>query len=377
MKKVAIIGCGISGLYFANLLQKNLEYDYTIFEKRPKLDYEDGYGIQLSVNSIKLLNQIGFNKISSYEIFNPKEINFFDAKTVKKICKIDITKFNYDNNYYTTLKRSNLIKFLLKNIPEEKIKFNIEVKDIEYLEKIKINISNNQNEEFDYLVVADGVFSKTKSIILSEEKNIVFNNSVALRGNIENYEKEDISLYLGKDFHFVIYPVNQNKEFNFISIIKKNLKNVEISDASLFNNDNFLKSLTNEIYNKTSVQLEGKIENIKSFPIFVSKSLKISNRKNTYFVGDALYAYSPSFAQGASQSIEASAEVFDDIKNNVNDYYKKRVKKIKLVNLRSKLNHFIFHLSNPIIVFFRNIILKILVKNKKFLELYLGKIYRN
>ena len=28
MKKVAIIGCGISGLYFANLLQKNLEYDY-------------------------------------------------------------------------------------------------------------------------------------------------------------------------------------------------------------------------------------------------------------------------------------------------------------------------------------------------------------
>ena len=377
MKKIAIIGCGISGLYFANLLQKNLEYDYTIFEKRPRLDYEDGYGIQLSVNSIKLLNQIGFNKISSYEIFNPKEINFFDAKTVKKICKIDITKFNYDKNYYTTLKRSNLIKFLLKNIPEERIKFNIEVKDIEYLAKIKINLSNDQNEEFDYLVVADGVFSKTKSIILSEEKNIVFNNSVALRGNIKNYEKEDISLYLGKDFHFVIYPVNQNKEFNFISIIKKNLKNVEISDVSFFNDDNFLKSLTNEIYNKTSVQLEGKIKNIKSFPVFVSRSLKISNKKNTYFVGDALYAYPPSFAQGASQSIEASAEIFGDIKNNGNDYYNKRIKKIKLVNLRSKLNYFIFHLSNPIIVFFRNIILKILVKNKKFLELYLGKIYRN
>ena len=377
MKKIAIIGCGISGLYFANLLQKNLEYDYTIFEKRPKLDYEDGYGIQLSVNSIKLLNQIGFNKISSYEIFNPKEINFFDAKTVKKICKIDITKFNYDKNYYTTLKRSNLIKFLLKNIPEEKIKFNIEVRDIEYLAKIKINLSNNQNEEFDYLVVADGVFSKTKSIILPEEKNIEFNNSVALRGNIKNYEKEDISLYLGKDFHFVIYPVNQNKEFNFISIIKKNLKNAEVSDVNLFNDHNFLKSLTNEIYNKTSVQLEGKIENIKSFPIFVSRSLKISTKKNTYFVGDALYAYPPSFAQGASQSIEASTEIFDDIKNNGNDYYNKRIKKIKLVNLRSKLNHFIFHLSNPIIVFFRNIILKILVKNKKFLELYLGKIYRN
>jgi salicylate hydroxylase len=377
MKKIAIIGCGISGLYFANLLQKNSEYDYTIYEKRSQLDFEDGYGIQLSVNSIKLLNKIGFSSINNREIFNPKKVNFFDAKTEKKICEIDISKFNYDKNYYTTLKRSNLIKFLLKNIPEQKIKFNIEVSNIEYLEKIKINLSNNHIEKFDYLVVSDGVFSKTKSIILHEETNLKFYNSIALRGNIKNYDKEDISLYLGKNFHFVIYPVNKNKEFNFISIIRKNLNNREFSNESLFNDESFLNSLTNEIYSKTSVQLEGKIKNIKSFPIFVSKSLNIPNRKNTYFVGDALFAYPPSFAQGASQSIEASIEVFDEIDNDNSSYYNKRIKKIKSVNRRSKLNHFAFHLSNPITVFFRNLILKILVKNKKFLETYLGKIYRN
>lgn len=84
MKKIAIIGCGISGLYFANLLQKNSEYDYTIYEKRSQLDFEDGYGIQLSVNSIKLLNKIGFSSINNREIFNPKKVNFFDAKTEKK-----------------------------------------------------------------------------------------------------------------------------------------------------------------------------------------------------------------------------------------------------------------------------------------------------
>ena len=63
MKKIAVIGAGISGLYFANLLQKNPYYNFTIFEKKSLLDVKDGYGIQLSVNSIKLLNQIGFNKI--------------------------------------------------------------------------------------------------------------------------------------------------------------------------------------------------------------------------------------------------------------------------------------------------------------------------
>ena len=48
-----------------------------------------------------------------------------------------------------------------------------------------------------------------------------------------------------------------------------------------------------------------------------------------------------------------------------------------MANNRSKLNQFAFHLSNPLTVFFRNIFLKILVKNKKFLENYLGKVYKN
>ena len=47
-----------------------------------------------------------------------------------------------------------------------------------------------------------------------------------------------------------------------------------------------------------------------------------------------------------------------------------------MVNNRSKFNQFAFHLSNPLTNFLRNIFLKRLVKNKKFLESYLGKIYR-
>jgi salicylate hydroxylase len=48
-----------------------------------------------------------------------------------------------------------------------------------------------------------------------------------------------------------------------------------------------------------------------------------------------------------------------------------------MVNVRSKINQFAFHLSNPLTTFFRNIFLKRLVKNQKFLETYLGKIYKN
>ena len=94
-------------------------------------------------------------------------------------------------------------------------------------------------------------------------------------------------------------------------------------------------------------------------------------------MGDAFYSFPPSFAQGASQSIEAANELFADLKNNSSNYYKKRIFKTKQINSRSSLNHFAFHLSNPLNIFFRNIFLKYLSKNKNFLESYLGKIYSN
>ena len=116
MKKIAIIGAGISGLFLANLLEKDESYSYKIFEKKISLDLSDGYGIQLSVNSINLLNRIGFQNINVSDICFPKKVNFFDAKKSNKICDIDLSQFNDQNNRYTTLKRSKIIKFLLEII---------------------------------------------------------------------------------------------------------------------------------------------------------------------------------------------------------------------------------------------------------------------
>ena len=275
------------------------------------------------------------------------------------------------------LKRSSLIKFLINNIPPHKIKNNLEVKQIKYGDKLRLTLSDNSLGEFDFLIVSDGVFSKTKTTILNKDSSPKFFNSVALRANIKNLNNRNISIYMGSNFHFVIYPINQNNEFNFISILKRKLNKEELSDNDYFKNNKFLKSLSDQIYEKSSLDLKGKLENIKSFPIFVSKSFEILKHKNIFFVGDALFSFSPSFAQGASQSIESSKEAFDIINSNSSSYYEKRKKRVKEVNFRSKLNYFAFHLSNPIAIFLRNIVLKLLVKNRKFLENYLGRIYKN
>ena len=379
MKKIAIVGAGISGLYLANLLEKDNSFFYKIFEKKGSLDLGDGYGIQLSVNSINLLNKIGFQKIKASDVYFPKKVNFFDAKVHKKICDIDLSQFNFENNRYTTLKRSKLIEFLLSNVPKEKLIFNSNLVDIKEKEQDKLILSfrDKNIEEFDYLIAADGIYSRAKEILFKKEGLPKYFNSIALRGNINNFENNDISLYLGSNFHFVIYPINQNKEFNFISIIRKELIESEISNRNLFNNETFINNLINQISLKSNLNLTKVVHELKCFPIFVSKKIKLPKLKNIFLTGDAFYSFPPSFAQGASQSIESANELFNEIKYNSSNYYKVRILKTKQINSRSLINHFAFHLSNPLNKFIRNIFLKFFSKNKTFLENYLGKIYKS
>ena len=117
-----------------------------------------------------------------------------------------------------------------------------------------------------------------------------------------------------------------------------------------------------------------------TWPIYISGPPIKSIYKNVFYIGDAFYTFPPSFAQGAAQAIESAYEVFNLIRNEESEmqniYFKNRLERIKLVNNRSKFNYFIFHISNTVLKIFRNKILKILIKNKKFINNYLGKVYK-
>lgn len=371
MKKILIVGAGIAGLYLANLLEKNGNYKYRILEKRNNISLKNGYGIQLSINGIKLLNKIGFKEVSVHDVHYPRKVNFFDAKNSDLITEIDISKYNFQGNYYTTLKRSVLINFLLKGIPKDKIQFNSTIDKIEETDKIKINY-NDRVENIDFLIICDGVFSKTKNLILNNNHKIKFYNSIALRGLLKKSTNRDISIYLGSNFHFVTYPLNQNNEINFISIIReKNLHHIGKG-----NDDKLKENYLNMLSLRSNYNFEDNLSDTSMYPIFVSNNICVPKNKNIFISGDALCAFPPSFAQGASQSLESSFEIFRNLEEERDNYYTIRNKVIKKIKFRSELNHFAFHVSNPMIKFLRNLLLKYLSKNNKFLDNYLGKIYR-
>ncbi len=380
MKKVGIIGAGISGLFIANLFKRNLNYKVTIFEKNNSINLDDGYGIQLSVNSVKLLNKIEFYKFSANKKFNPSKINFYSNNSSHKICELDITNFNSKDCKYTTLKRSDLIHFLKKDL-EGLIETNHSISKIgRENNKIQLTFENNRTYECDYLIISDGVFSKSKNLISNKLIQPRYNNTLAIRGTISNSNKiidtKNILLFLGSNFHQVIYPVTPDGDLNFVAIMKYKLSIEEQKNSSLFSDSSFNKKILENIPSENKKFLS-EIKHLKIFPVFVSDEFFKMNNNNIHLIGDAFFAFPPSFAQGASQSIEGAYELFKSIENNTeNKFFNNRVKKTKMVNIRSKLNHFAFHLSDPFSKFFRNFFLKRLVKNKIFLENYLGKIYR-
>ena len=381
MKNIAVIGAGISGLFIANLFKNNPNYNITVYEKNSTIALEQGYGIQLSINSIKLLNEIGFKKLQSNEKFTPEKINFYSNENLNKICELDITDFNSKDCKYTTLKRSSLINFLKTDL-KDLIKTGYNISKIDHQDKqIKLSFENEETKECDYLIISDGVFSKSKSLISKSEVKPKYNNTLAIRGvltkSLETIDNKNISLFLGPDFHHVIYPVSPYGDLNFIAIMKYQLSKEEQKNYSLFSDNTFIQKVLQKFPQKNKYFLED-IKELKIFPVFVSENFYELQNNNIHLIGDAFFAFPPSFAQGASQSIEGAYELFKSIVNNTEQsFFKKRMNKTKMVNIRSKLNQFSFHLSNPLNIIIRNIFLKRLVKNKKFLQSYLGKIYNN
>jgi salicylate hydroxylase len=372
-KKIAIIGAGIGGLTLGCLLQKNSEFEFIIYEKGESLNLEEGFGIQLAVNSVSVLNQIGFNNLNKLEIYNPVKLDFYSDED--KVCDLDLTEFNNEAGKYTTLKRSSLIKFLKDKLFSNLIRFNKTIESVEQNQDIlKIKFKDGSNEEVNYLVVSDGVFSQTKSIIEKKSFKPSYYGAIAVRTQIKakdilKFKTENISLFMSSKAHLVLYPVNDMGDINVVCILRKKLN--EKKSIELLLSEKFVDK------NKHLLSLfKG---NLKSWSIYTSSRPVKSILKKVFYIGDAFHAFPPTFAQGASQSIESAKELYDlliDNKENMEKiYFEKRLKKTIMINNRSRLNYFLFHFSNPILKMFRNKFLKRLIKSKSFINQYLVKIY--
>ena len=374
-KKIAIIGAGIAGLTFANFIKKNSEHEFILYEKQESLSLDEGYGIQLSSNITKILNMIGFDKIDNKKIFNPKGVDFYSIQN-KKICDLDLTQFNTEENKYTTLQRSTLIEFLKDDIYTQHLRFGKRIKEVSELKgKILIKFDDNTNDLVDIVVGADGIFSNTRSFFEKKKNKPKFKKAIAVRTILKskselNIDEEKITLMMGKNCHLVIYPINKIKELNLISVIRD--KKYDPDD---------IKSSINKVVSQNSSLVKAFDGDLKSWPLYYTPQILPSTNSKVFYIGDAFNGFLPTLAQGAGQSIESAYELFNLLNEENTDiqniYFRERLKRVKIVRKRSNLNFFAFHFSSSLMQNIRNFFMKFLVKRKSFISSYLGSVYKN
>ena len=375
-KKIAIIGAGIAGLTLANLLKKHTDHEFMVYEREESLSLEEGYGIQLANNSIKILNQINFDKINNEQIFHPKTIDFYNIQN-KKICDLNLSKFNSPEAKYTTLQRSTLIEFLKEDIYTQHLRFGKKMKEVSELkDKVLIKFDDNTNDLVDFVIAADGIFSNTRSFFEMKKNEPRFKKAIAARVILKSksefdINEENISLMLGSNSHIVLYPINKKKELNMVCIMR--CKKYEPDKV---------KKLVQEIILKQNPKLKNIFEKeIKTWPLYFTPKIIPSSNKKVFYIGDAFNGFLPTLAQGAGQSIESAFEIFNlltkDKLDKENNYFEIRSKRAKIIRSRSNFNFFAFHFSSKIMQNVRNLFLKFLVKRKFFIKGYLGKVYKN
>ena len=279
-----------------------------------------------------------------------------------------------------------MLKFLSKDLSKF-IEFDKFVTNLEHSEnKIKINFKDGSSENFDFLVIATGMDSDTKKFVCENSTNPHYSGSIAIRATFKDdlkiIDKENISIFLGNNAHLVTYPINKNQDLNAVLITKLQVeKDPYYKWRYSEEGRKLISSTLNEklyIYNKDFKYIFEKRFNW--WPINIDKNFAHPKFKNVFVIGDALFSNLPTLAQGAAQAIESAFEVSNYFRAadyfDLQSYYRRRIKRLNLIDRRTRINYFIFHLSNPFLILIRNIFLKFFSKNKFFLNQYLGKVYK-
>jgi 2-polyprenyl-6-methoxyphenol hydroxylase-like FAD-dependent oxidoreductase len=347
-KHIAIIGAGISGLALGLILKK-ANIPVVIFEKLNDIsDY--GAGISISPNGIRVLKYLNiYDEVISFSK-NPKEAVFFSGN--KKI-----NNFNVD---IITTSRQTLYKVLYSNYKqlEGEILFDHQLSDID-TDTLEINFIGNKSYKVNHIVACDGIKSSCRKKIDSN-KDPLYSGYSVWRAIVEK-KQENIKTYLGANHHIVSYPIT-NSKVSFVAAVKTNGSYQESwrtagTYAELINdlthsNPEFL-SLINE---KTPLFKWG---------VYIRPPVKNLVYKNLTLLGDAAHPIVPFIGQGGCLALE-DAYVFGNllIKHDSNiykaqdQYESLRMRRIKKISNLSLRQGFLNHLSNPVIVFFRNFVMK-------------------
>jgi 2-polyprenyl-6-methoxyphenol hydroxylase-like FAD-dependent oxidoreductase len=345
---IAIVGAGISGLALACILKK-AKIPVVVFEKSKQVsDY--GAGISLSPNGMRVLKELDiFNEVVSVSA-NPNQASFFSEN--KKINSFDVDVI--------TTSRQVLYKSLYEKYKflNGKILFDHDLSDLDCI-NLKVSFANSKEYKIAHIAACDGIKSLCRQTNEIESEPIYSGYSV-WRAVVKKNQKE-IKTFLGPNHHIVTYPIS-NSKISFVAAIKTS-KQYKESWRTVGTFNELKEDLG--ISNSNFYSFINEDTSLFKWGVYIRPLIKNLKYNNLTLLGDAAHPIVPFLGQGGCLALE-DAYIFGNllIKHNSdfdkaqNVYESVRKKRIKTVMNLSLRQGYLNHISNPVIVFLRNLVLR-------------------
>jgi len=168
--KVLIIGAGVAGLTCANLLNQQGIHPLIIERESEEKFNTSGYMLGLLPLGGRVFNEMGlrdeyFDESIQMDYYN---VHSSDGEMIRSY-PLDFINEQYGS--YRGISRMKLIEVLLKNTDQQQMMFGTTVKQLHPKENAtEVVFSDDKTETFDVIIVADGIHSTTRKLILDESQ---------------------------------------------------------------------------------------------------------------------------------------------------------------------------------------------------------------
>ncbi|TZF93077.1 NAD(P)-binding protein [Chryseobacterium panacisoli] len=299
MKKIAVVGAGISGLSMANYLEKH-NIDYHIYERRKKKDLA-GHGFLIPQEGMEYL----------YQILDP-DLLLQRGNFLKKYVQHSHTGkilAEKELNHVFAISRHSLIDLLTKNIPPEKITYGQTIIPDEQ-QNGKLQLSDGTVIDAEIAVISDGSRSRIRSSLFKDETmkvvresevvNIIQNKEIA--DSIENdfikFHHEEGGLTFGilkfSADTILWYSQFDNEKYTINECSAENLKKYMLEVFESWH------PLIPSILQKSDYKT------VHLWRVYELEKLNPFYKGNTVFIGDAAHPLIPFTSQGVTSALKDS-----------------------------------------------------------------------
>lgn len=306
--RVAIIGGGMGGLTAAIALTRIAGVDVTVFEQASRLG-EVGAGVTVAPNAARVLDALGvLDRIRSLGAVPDGHGVYLDAMggLVTDAAWEDSAKRYQNIGMY----RPDLIGALAAEVDPERIRLGHRLQSVEPLGSgVRLAFENGVEEDFDAVIGADGIHSVVRKSV-DQHPDPVYSGYIVYRGVVDASRlPEDwpmiSQVWMGDSRHFMCYPLQQRKLFNFVAGIPSDRPlngpwsgSAEVSElAAEFAGDGWDPRLQSFI---------AAIERTFWWGLFDHEPLTNWSNGPITLLGDAAHTMLPHQGQGVNQAIEDS-----------------------------------------------------------------------